>query len=362
MEDGNVPDRREIERLYREDYRPLYEEFAARLHALLEMLVKDTGIPVDHIEHRVKTIESFMEKIECKSYADPFQQIKDCLGLRIVTFYQDSVKNVVNMLREEFEVDEANSLDKIEDLADTEFGYRSVHLIVSLSPQRAILREWKRYAGLPAEIQIRSVLQHAWATVSHTLNYKSTAQESRKVLRQLSRLSAHLETVDEEFIILRDNIQPETTAAESGEASQTDRSAQALTMTTLQDFVKHTADLQKWERFGVRAGMRPFPKLISKHHATGLHILLLTLQTVGITNRVELETLMPELETHVEPLQRFVELVTTQDEILYAVPVDVLTLLVSFARASALPPEFDWGGMYEPFFVEALRTICRTMS
>lgn len=362
MKEGKLPDRKEIERLYREEYRPLYEEFAARLHALLELLVKDTGIPVDHIEHRVKTIESFLEKIERKSYPEPFRQIKDCIGLRIVIFYQDSVKNVVKMIREEFEVDEANSLDKIEDLGETEFGYRSVHLVVSLSNQRGNLREWKRYAGLPAEIQIRSVLQHAWATVSHTLNYKSTSQESRKVLRQLSRLSAHLETVDEEFMILRDNIQPEKTAADSREGSRHDHPDQSLNIAALQDFMKHKADLQKWERFGVRAGMKPFPKLISKHHNTGLHILLLTLQAVGITTIVEFEKLIPELETKAEQLQSFVELVKAEDEILYAVPVDVLVLLVSFVRANALPPEFDWGGLYGPFFVEALRKICQQQS
>lgn len=354
--------RDEIERLYREEYRLLYEEFAARLHALLELLVKDISIPVDHIEHRVKTIESFMEKIERKSYPDPFRQIKDCAGLRIVTFYQDSVQSVVNMIREEFEVDEANSLDKIEDLGETEFGYRSVHLVVSLSNQRAILREWKRYAGLPAEIQVRSVLQHAWATVSHKLNYKSTSQESRKVLRQLSRLSAHLETVDEEFTVLRDNMRQETITENRNKTDQENKPDESLSVEILQDFFKHKVDLQKWERLGVRAGMEPFPKLISKYHNIGLQILLFTLQTVGITTIAEFESLIPKLETQAEPLRRFVELVKAKDETLYAVPVDVLVLLVSFLKASDLPPDFDWGGRYEPFFVEALQKICQPMS
>ncbi len=74
---------------------------------------------------------------------------------------------------------------------------------------------------------------------------------------------------------------------------------------------------------------------------------------------VECEKLIPELETQTEQLQCFVELVKAEDEILYAVPVDVIVLLVSFNRANAFPPEFDWGGLYEPFFVEALRKICQ---
>ncbi len=77
---------------------------------------------------------------------------------------------------------------------------------------------------------------------------------------------------------------------------------------------------------------------------------------------VECEKLIPELETQTEQLQCFVELVKAEDEILYAVPVDVMVLLVSFVKADALPTDFDWGGSYEPFFVEALREICTQQS
>lgn len=206
------------------------------------------------------------------------------------------------------------------------------------------------------------MLQHAWATVSHKLNYKSTSQESRKVLRQLSRLSAHLETVDEEFTVLRDNMRQETTAEDSNETGQENKPDGSLSVEILQDFFKRKVDLQKWERLGVRAGMEPFPKLISKYHNTGLQILLFTLQAVGITTIVEFESLIPKLETKAEQLRRFVELVKAKDEVLYAVPVDVLVFLVSFLKASELSPDFDWGGRYEPFFVEALRKICQPMS
>ena len=64
---------REFEHFYREERRPLCEKFAARLHILLKELINKAGIPIDHIEYRVKTVESFRKKIErFKFYDDPF--------------------------------------------------------------------------------------------------------------------------------------------------------------------------------------------------------------------------------------------------------------------------------------------------
>ena len=143
----------------------------------------------------------------------------------------------------------------------------------------------------------------------------------------------------------------------SNSGGQENKLDESLGIEILQDFFKHKVDLQKWERLGVQAGMEPFPKLISKYHNTGLQILLFTLQAVGITIIAEFESLISVLETKAEQLRRFVELVKTKDERLYAVPVDVLVLLVSFFKTSDLPPDFDWGGRYELFFVEALQCI-----
>ena len=200
-----------------------------------------------------------------------------------------------------------------------------------------------------------------WAVVSHSLNYKVNAEVSRKLLRQLARLSANLESVDEEFTILHEKIAPERAAESSAEVSQDNPSA-LLNLESLRECLNQNVDLQKWERFGVKAGMEPFPQLVSKYQTTGLQILLLTLQAVGIATIAEFESLLPEFEKVGEQLRRFVELVRAKDETLYAVPVDVLVLLVSFVKASVLPADFAWGEAYEPFFIEALRNVMTAKS
>lgn len=355
MAESKSPELIEFERRYREEYRPLYEAFVPRLHNLLKELIDNARIPVDHIEHRVKTLESFLEKIERKIYNDPFDQIKDFAGVRIIAYYQDDVDKVTQIIRKEFDVDETHSLDKMTVLGSDEFGYRSIHLIASLSERRAILDEWKRFAGLSAEIQVRSILQHTWATMSHKLDYKRQSQVPEELRRQLFRLSALLELADEEFTSLRDRVKG-ITEGYRNDVSRGELDL-PLNLDSLREFVKQKVDLQKWEALGACAGMEPFPQLESKFHSIGLEILLLTLQTTGIPTIAEFESLFPELEKMTGPLERFVEAVNSKGGTVHAVPVDVLILLVSFLKATAIPPDFDWGGKYESFFIEALREV-----
>ena len=80
-----------------------------------------------------------------------------------------------------------------------QFGYKSVHFIVKLNEAREKLIEYSRFKEIKFEIQIRSILQHAWAEIEHDLGYKgiSTIPDSSK--RTFNRLSALLETADIEF-------------------------------------------------------------------------------------------------------------------------------------------------------------------
>jgi hypothetical protein len=57
---------------------------------------------------------------------------------------------------------------------------------------------------LKAEIQIRTVLQHAWAAISHKLQYKREDDVPAPLRRKLFRLSALFELADDEFISLRE--------------------------------------------------------------------------------------------------------------------------------------------------------------
>lgn len=185
--------------------RATYEDFSGKLKGLIEALLDQSNIQFQVVEHRTKTVESFREKITRanKNYSDPLREIKDLAGLRIIAYYSEDVESMCKLFENEFEIDTQNSVDKGKLLQPNEFGYRSIHYIAVLPVQRRELLEWIRFAGLSFEIQIRTVVQHAWAAISHALDYKSDEDVPSQFKRKLSRLSGLLELADEEFSELK---------------------------------------------------------------------------------------------------------------------------------------------------------------
>ena len=94
-------------------------------------------------------------------------------------------------------------MDKRGELNVREFGYRSVHLIV-----QARLKGMEGPAAEPLrdhwfEIQVRSVLEHAWAEIEHEVVYKSGVVYPDDVVRDFANIAAQLEALDQRFLALR---------------------------------------------------------------------------------------------------------------------------------------------------------------
>jgi putative GTP pyrophosphokinase len=185
--------------------RPLVDKFTRKMHALIEELLNDRHIRYSIVESRCKEVESFRRKVgrSEKDYSDPLVEVTDLTGVRVILYYHDDLPLVRSLITEEFALDESSSLDKGEVLRPHEFGYRSVHYTVSLGGKRSDLPEWKAFAQMKAEVQVRTVLQHAWAAISHAIDYKQELDVPTRLRRQLFRLSALLELGDEQFSLIR---------------------------------------------------------------------------------------------------------------------------------------------------------------
>ena len=186
--------------------RPTYLRYAEALKSLLQQLLHDSGIAYVTLETRAKTVEGFQEKAHRghKGYEDPLAEITDLAGLRVVLYHTNEMATVAGLVEAAFEVDWENSVDKTETIDPDRFGYRSTHYVVRLRPDRRELPENRVFADLRAEIQIRTVLQHAWAAIDHKLRYKTTADVPRQIRRRLFRVSALLELADSEFAALQE--------------------------------------------------------------------------------------------------------------------------------------------------------------
>lgn len=182
-----------------------YRLFTARVQELLTTLLKGAGIQPHSITSREKSAASLREKIQRdgKSYANPLEDITDLAGVRVITYFPTDVDKVVPIIEREFDVDLEHSMDKRKTADPSFFGYASVHLVVGLSAERLRLAEYSVFNRLKCEIQVRTILQHAWAEIQHDIVYKSSHDIPFELRRRFASLAGLLEVADREFEFLR---------------------------------------------------------------------------------------------------------------------------------------------------------------
>lgn len=185
----------------------LYAAYGHKLDDLIRELLHDAGVAFHSVSHRCKEKNSLDNKLNKQgvSYGQ-LSDVTDICGLRVITYFEDDVEKVSKIIEKEFEIDSARSSDKAESLDPDRFGYLSVHYVVSNGEGRSRLTEYKRFDGIKAEIQVRSILQHAWAEIEHDLGYKSRDGIPRTVRRRFSRLAGLLELADQEFRTIREEL------------------------------------------------------------------------------------------------------------------------------------------------------------
>ena len=194
-----------------------YEQYAAFLDEVLRRACKQLA-PLAIVQYRAKTIPSFAEKIlrkmppvqdetelnsvkKWQDHFDPINKFTDLCGARVITQTEYEVSRVCSFIQNNFIIDKENSEDKKSGLKPDQFNYLSVHYIVSVEEGAELLgvKAPPGIAGLKAEIQVRTLLQHAWASISHDSLYKINMRPPARVKRDLARVAAVLEAADKEF-------------------------------------------------------------------------------------------------------------------------------------------------------------------
>ena len=172
---------------------PRFREIEQDVKEQLKNTFAQAGLIVASIESRVKAYKSLAGKLELKGHKyKSLADITDILGLRVITFYIDDVDKVASAVERMFTIDWDNSVDKRKIHEIDSFGYLSLHYICSVP-------------GFPYrfEIQMRTLLQHAWANMDHDTGYKSGVEIPKRYMRNMSRLAGMLELVDDEFSKIR---------------------------------------------------------------------------------------------------------------------------------------------------------------
>ncbi len=190
---------------------PRLREPTAAYVRLVTSLLDDAGSNYLPIDGRTKSVASFAAKAARQVdgrplYADPMTEITDQIGLRVITYVHSDVAAVADLFADELRV--LDDRDMGEETASAgRFGYASRHLLLTVSdPPPA---GYELLGGLRASVQVRTVLQHAWAEFEHDVRYKGTVPEdvAPDLDRRFTLAAGLLELADQEFSAIRARLQ-----------------------------------------------------------------------------------------------------------------------------------------------------------
>jgi putative GTP pyrophosphokinase len=182
------------------DQRPDYEKLCAEVAYILNRELNKKEIEFSTITYRAKTLNSFLEKIQRKTYQDPISEITDFAGVRVVCLYVDDLPKLEEIVAGHFEI--VRKIDKLTNRKIDQFGYGAIHFIVRLGGNFSGAR-YDDLKDLVCEIQTRTVLQDAWSIIDHHLVYKNASNIPTFLRRRLNSLAENFESVDEEFKNIR---------------------------------------------------------------------------------------------------------------------------------------------------------------
>ena len=193
---NNQLSKKELKKIYQSNLND-YENVCKISKELIQEALVKSKIDVLQIDSRVKSFDSFYEKVSRKKCKNPFIEIEDICGIRIICFYSNDLERINKVIRKNFVLKDFSS--KTDLYNSNQFGYRSDHYNVSL-PKSS---ELPQLNDLVIEIQSRTTLMHVWAHIQGKLEYKKDDHIPKEFRRKLSQLSALLELADEHFQTLK---------------------------------------------------------------------------------------------------------------------------------------------------------------
>ena len=193
--------------------RPEVEAATALFVEMVTGLLDEAGINYLSVSGRTKSVTSFAAKAERRRegallYPDPLADITDQVGVRVITYVHDDVAAVAELLAEELAVLDDRDMG-LETARSGRFGYASRHLLVAVDASRTVPTAYEPLRRRSASVQIRTVLQHAWAEFEHDIRYKGTVPEehAHDLDRRFTLAAGLIELADREFSAIRDRLQ-----------------------------------------------------------------------------------------------------------------------------------------------------------
>jgi ppGpp synthetase/RelA/SpoT-type nucleotidyltranferase len=166
---------------YKADGFQLYGEFSSVIARILRQAIAgaEKHYAIWQIQHRPKSPKSLEDKLKnrgIEDIPDIEAKIKDLAGCRIIFYSNDDVNTFIvdRIIFDNFDINwnESKFHHPIGESPSVKDLYQAHHYMISLKSDRLNLAEYKRFSGLRCEIQIQTILNHAWSETGHDVVYK----------------------------------------------------------------------------------------------------------------------------------------------------------------------------------------------
>lgn len=211
MTNNNIPSKAKIRETY-ESYTDYFTKIMENIISILHQKIILQSQPT--YKNRVKSFSSYYKKVlrlkpEDAAEADGIVCLTDMIGIRMICAFLEDINIALEQIKNIFEVKEVEV--KGAEKKFSEFGYESIHVLIKIPDdcKPPLEGPFVNLKPLPesavCEIQIRTILQDAWAEVEHELIYKSEFNPFDIPLRRkLASLNASLTLADITFQEIRD--------------------------------------------------------------------------------------------------------------------------------------------------------------
>ena len=158
-----------------------------------EFQMKHSRNPIHHMQSRMKTIQSMMEKLKRKhvrvDMLSAVQNLTDIAGIRVVCYYIEDIYTIANLLISQDDIKVLKWRDYIKEPKPN--GYRSLHLVVEVP---VFLSEGR--TPVPVEVQIRTIAMDFWASLEHSLRYKAVGDVPSDISDELAETAETIAALD----------------------------------------------------------------------------------------------------------------------------------------------------------------------